>query len=625
MSGSESNTRVHVPVLLALTGLLYFTNLGGYALWPPDEPRFAEVTREMMMTGDYLVPRVNGEPYNEKPPLLFWSQAVVSLFFGGITETSARIPVALAGMMVVLLTYWVGRRMLGAETAFISALILATTQRFWWQARFAQIDMVLTLCLCVVFVLLWRWHEERKRSYLIGMYLAITAGLLAKGPPAILYPAFVIVTFYWGRKTDRKQLHWMIGFGAAILMALVWLIPARQAASVGEVVTASEGISQNLLKQTVGRFFSGVSHANPPWYYVVNLPLDLFPWSIFLPWTVVWFRRERPQHDAMRYLLAWIVPAFVFFTLCTEKRALYLLPMYPAIALLLGQSVVALGVREPGRWRSGTVLVWTGLLLLVGMAPWILLVTPYAEYWDNGLIALSAVGILGAAYGMALRKGEGVWPLVRSVALPGAAFLLAASTFVFPLVDQFKSAKEFCEPVRDSARSGADFELLMIEFSREEYVYYAEHFHEALPVGSWTDVPDGESDAGKWESFESNQIRLMRRSTEDVPVEGAGTWGEEEVRLLIDALDGMFEEMAEKREEIEGLREGIREVLKGRLLEMEKPMFVMVQDRDWRWIAPLLPELVEGYTVLRDEGVGSRHVLLLGNNAAVQLAEQTRG
>jgi 4-amino-4-deoxy-L-arabinose transferase-like glycosyltransferase len=118
--------RLHLPLLALLAAVLFSVNLGGYDLWPADEPRYAQVAREMLDSGNWLSPTVNGESYLEKPPLLFWSQALVSLPFGDINECTARVPSALSGIVVLVLTYLLARGLFGAQTAFYAALFLLT-------------------------------------------------------------------------------------------------------------------------------------------------------------------------------------------------------------------------------------------------------------------------------------------------------------------------------------------------------------------------------------------------------------------------------------------------------------------------------------------------------------------
>ena len=183
-----------LPALLLLATLVFGINAGGYDLWPPDEPRYAEVAREMGETG-YLVPRINGEVYTEKPPLLFWSMAAFNALFGEANAWTARLPSILAGVYTVVILFLLGRRMFNPQVAFWAAIVLITCFRFWYMARRGQIDVLLTATMITALYAFWRWDDERKTAWLALAYTAIGAGMLAKGPPALVFPLLFLFTF----------------------------------------------------------------------------------------------------------------------------------------------------------------------------------------------------------------------------------------------------------------------------------------------------------------------------------------------------------------------------------------------------------------------------------------------
>ena len=229
---------LHLVLLAGLAALMFFTNLGGYDLWPPDEPRYAEVAREMRDSGDYLTPRVNNEPYREKPPLLFWCMAAASAPFDDVTEWPARIPSATAGVAAMLLTYLLARRLFNQRTAFWAALIFITLQRTWWQARFGQIDMLLCAFLLLSLYAFWRWHDERRHRWLVLFYAACTAAIYAKGPGVLVFPTLLVIVFYWSQiwemirtRTLRNRegfgkTHLILGMCIVCVLFACWVVPA---------------------------------------------------------------------------------------------------------------------------------------------------------------------------------------------------------------------------------------------------------------------------------------------------------------------------------------------------------------------------------------------------------------
>ncbi len=612
---------LHIPFLIALSLLLFALNIGGYDLWPPDEPRFAEVAREMRQSGDYLVPRVNGEPYKEKPPLLFWAMAAASLPFDDVTPIPARLPSVLAGVMTVLITYLLARKLYDDKVAFWAAVIMATSQRFWWQARFGQIDMLLTACLSLALLAFWLWHENRNAKWLVVFYASIAAAVYAKGPPGIVFPACLVFTFYWKDKASRRKLHFFVGLAAVALLIAIWLIPARMAASSQMEAAAGGAIGANLYRQIIGRIFLGVSHAHGPFYFMYNLPIDLMPWALFLPWTLPWVWKRRKQGPEMRLLLSWTVPAFIFFSICSGKRALYLLPLFPALSILLSASILDLMDSDRRKWRRNTALAWLGMLLVFTAAPFAIFFSEYSQIWNNNLVILSAVCLLAAiqtAY--AIFKTE-LRDLHTLFAKHIVVILVCAVLIIFPMVNAFKSAKDFCEPVRTAARAGNEFDLYSVLFSREEFVYYSEHFHE--PIMDEAFSLDVETTPEELDDMQDDMRRVIQKMTGAVEIGSIQSPSEQELAELAEAFQN-----AESTEEFQpALMEQYKQILteeSGKFVSnfaSESPAFLIVQERDWRWFAAINPEATH-FKILKNRTVGSRHVLLIANEAGFELTKK---
>lgn len=613
------NTRYHLPILIALSMLLFLVNLGGYDLWPPDEPRFAQVAREMLDSGDYLVPRMNGQPYTEKPPMLFWMAAAFSLPVGDVTEFTARLPLALGGIATVILTYLLAKRLFDPRVAFWSALILITNQRIWWQARFGQIDMLLTAFVTGGILCLWLWHRSRQQRWLVGLYLAMAAALLTKGPPGLVFPIFLAVAFYWGRKEDRRQLHLISGTAVALLVAAAWMIPARMAITVESGVTAGDGIASNLFRQTIGRFFLGISHAQWPWFYATHIPVDLVPWALFLPWTLYWMWTRRKESEEMRFLLAWIVPAFIFFSICIGKRSVYLLPLYPPMAILIARSVLALMEGAQIKWRRSIGGIWGVILLALALAPLALPFTKYDESWHVSLIAVTLfAGACGvqALYSAFQSDGRN---LMRDMTIHFSVVALLCSLLVFPAIDPYKSARSYCAPLRALSDSDTQFNLYSLGFSKEEYVYYANHFHEPilcelLNIEEMKDLPDYEQ-----ARTQSKLKRAIQKAVREVPITSFEQVTDAEVEGLRAAVESALDPDEPQREYLASYEKAVRVHLDRLFSSMEgpRPAFIMVLEEDWRWVLALEPD-GRALEVLNRTNVGSREVLLLANTAAAE-------
>ncbi len=618
------NARYHLPILIALSMLLFLVNLGGYDLWPPDEPRFAQVAREMLQSGDYLVPRMNGQPYTEKPPMLFWMAAAFSLPVGDVTEFTARLPLALGGIATVILTYLLAKSLFDPRIAFWSSLILITNQRIWWQARFGQIDMLLTAFVTGAILCLWLWHRTRRQRWIVGLYLAMAAALLTKGPPGIVFPLFLAVAFYWRQKDSLWKLHLISGTVVSLIIASAWMIPARMAITVENGVSTGDGIAANLFRQTIGRFFLGISHAQWPWFYVTHLPLDLVPWALFLPWTLYWVWKRRNESEQMRFLLCWIVPAFIFFSICIGKRSVYLLPLYPPMAILIAQSVLDLMESAHTVWRRRVAGIWGALLLVTALAPLALPFTKYAESWHSSLIVVSvAVGACGLQAFYTAFRTDGR-SLMRDMAVHFSIVGLLCAIFLFPAVDPYKSARSYCAPLRTLSDSDTQFNLYSLGFSKEEYVYYANHFHEPilcelLNIEEMKDLPDYEQ-----ARTQTKLKRAIQKAVRDVPIASFKQVSDLEVDGLRVAVENALDPGDPQREYLASYEKAVRVHLDRLFSSMAgpRPAFVMVLEEDWRWILALMPE---GRTLesLTHNNVGSREVLLLANASAADIARET--
>lgn len=610
----DKRERVALSLVLLAVALLFLLNLGSYDLWPPDEPRFAEIAREMRLSGDPVVLHVNGEFYKEKPPLLFWSIAAASAPAGDVTALTARIPSALAALAAVALTILLAWRLFDARTALWSGLVLATLALFWWEARSVRTDMLLTACTTASLYAFWRHHESQRFRWLAAFYLAIAAALLTKGPPGLVFPLLLAVVFYWGRRPERRRLHLAIGIVVAALPVLAWFILASTRGAGNAPAPEEAAAGANLFRQTVGRFFLGVSKAQWPWYYLEVLPLDLFPWALFLPWTLVWTWRHRHDGPAMRLLLSWIVPAFLFFSISIGKRAVYLLPLYPAFAILFARSILDLMESDRGRWRRVTAGVWGVLLLIAAAAPFAVLFTEYRDAWDGGLLILSAAAAL---FGLdALRRAflTGDRHLHKAVFFHFAVLAALGTTIALPAVNPYKSARSITEPLRHMSESGIKYRAYSVGFSREEYVFYARHFHEPILTDLLPLDLAGQPDPMEVAKLQKDVKKEMVEAVEEVPVADFERVTDAEIAALRAAVDEAVVKAEVDPEFGDAFERALTQTVTQFAQEFESggPAFFFVQEEDWRWLLALYPHLRD-YPVIKHEPVGSRQVLLIAN------------
>lgn len=614
----------HLVFLAVLAVVLLTANLGGYDLWPPDEPRYAQVAWEMLSSGDYLLPRVNNQPYTEKPPLLFWMIAAASLPGGDVTAWTARIPSVIAGLIVLLFTYLLAKHLFNRHTAFWSVLILLTMQRFWWNARCGQIDMLLTACVIIGLYAFMRWETDKRYFWLILFYLTATAGLYAKGPGTLVFPVLFVLAWSWPQQERRR--YWIqLGLGGAMALILyaLWAAPAHMAAAHEAQTAAADTFASNMFRQTIGRFLLGVSHANWPWYYLTTLPVDWLPWTLFLPWTLLWTWRHRRENAAIRFLLCSTLPAFIFFTIAIGKRNVYLLPLFPSFAMLFALSIQELMNSDPVKWRKGIGIALLIVLLIIAAAPAALFLTPYKNLWTPSLFVISGAALLPA------------YLLLRSLAssrttnlhqLTAAMFVLLSLSGVwlaFPLINVYKSARDFCAPVRQLAEQQEDFDLYTIGFAREEYLFYSRHFFKEL----YTEVIPLEHGHNMnpmaLARFQNDLSHAIGKATAKVDIKDIKSISPEEWALLQQAIRNAVLKEEYAPELIADFKEALAKAGRDffKAFESSRPAYLYVQEYDWRWIYALHPDIQDA-KVLHEELVGRRHVLLIANPAGEALLDK---
>lgn len=616
----ERRERLTLGLVLASAAALFLLNLHGYDLWAPDEPRFAEIARELRLSGDPIVLRVNGEFYKEKPPLLFWLIATASVPVTAMSpfveawSLAARLPSALAALITVGLTMLLARRLFDGRTAAWAGAVLATMGLFWWEARSVRTDMPLTACTTAALYAFWRHHESKDFRWLPAFYAAIAAALFTKGPPGLVFPLLLAIAFYWGHRGKRRRLHLVVGLLIAAAPVLAWFILAsiRGAGQAPQPEEAAAGV--NLFRQTIGRFFLGVSKAQWPWYYLEVLPLDLFPWTIFLPWTLVWTWRHRHDGPPMRLLLSWIVPAFVFFSVSIGKRAVYLVPLYPAFAILFARSILDLMESDRVRWRRVTATVWGVILLLFAAAPFAILFTEYRDSCRNEFLVVTAVAAL---FGLDALRRAGFTEARDShkvVWFQFGGLLLLAALILLPAVNPHKSARYITTPLRNLSAKGAQYRLYSVGFSREEYVFYSQHFHEPvltdlLPV----DLPNP-PDLARMARLQKDLKKEMIDAVGEVPVASFQDVTDEEIAALRNAVERAVAEAEVDPEFAAAFERALTRAISDFIgeFESEGPAYFFVEEQDWRWLLALYPDFRD-YRVLRHQPVGSRRVLLISN------------
>lgn len=420
--------------LTALCGILFFPSLGRIPFFNKGEPREALVVQEIFHHGDWLFPLKRGEEIPSKPPLFHWFGTVSSIAWGDVTEATVRFPSALFATLGVWVVYLLGRRLFSAEEAVWAGVILATSVGYQSEAISARVDMTLSFFVTLSLVIFYLLYREVLRGELwrYAWYLLLGISVLAKGPVGLLLPGMIIFVFLALRRKWGFMSRLCFHKGAIVALAIPLGWYGLALAQGGEDFFARQVLHENL-----ARFFvygeGGTGHQKPFFYYFPYLMVGGLPWTLFLPFAIFdAFKRRIFSRDHLLFLSLWAGIIFLFFSLSAGKRAPYLLPLYPALSLLIALWL-ARGEGEMG-WGAGfrtvgSVSVFIGLgLLLVAWA----MAEPLRL--ERGLSLLQAVlkpkdqGHLGVVR-EALSKAGPIFFL--SVLLSAGLWFLAAAQLFF--------------------------------------------------------------------------------------------------------------------------------------------------------------------------------------------------
>ena len=384
--------------VLAFTVL--FWRLGATSFWDPDEAHYAETTREMLATGDWLTPRYNDQPFFDKPVFFHWLQALPMAALGP-TETAARLVPALACLALIGVTWWVGAVLVSVETGFIAALLLTTNAAVFALARYAILDSVFAALLfggaaSVTVAAL----ANRPRLQYAG-YVLIALATLTKGPVAIVLcglPFLVAIALSVDARRKLLGLRWVLGLAIVLAIATPWYV--YMLAVHGRAFVDGYFLNENVL------LFSRPLYGGQPgwWFYLQIVLLALLPWTGLLLGRlyddVRTLRTKRMQLDAFELLLwLWVASIVGFFSLSQFKLDHYVFPAAPALCLLIARGWTEMRAREHHRLAIGVRVGWHTVgpcLAIAGIAIGVLTLYRLAVP-DAALVmpaSLTAVGLV---------------------------------------------------------------------------------------------------------------------------------------------------------------------------------------------------------------------------------------
>ncbi|HET8564454.1 MAG TPA: glycosyltransferase family 39 protein, partial [Candidatus Binatia bacterium] len=367
------STHVKLIIFFLACVFILFHNLGGPALFEPDEGRNAEKGREILLTRDWVTPHENFLPVLDKPVFSYWLIAISYKLFG-ISEWSARLPSALAGLGSLILVYVFAKTFMGSWEALWSVLILVSSPEFVALCRIVIFDMPLnffiTFSLCCFYWGMNADSQGKKRIFYLLMYAAMGCATLVKGPVGLVIPGMVI-SFYalLAKKWSLyREMDLLLGTIVFLLIAAPWYV---------WVEIRNPGYLRYFFwEEHFIRFLTPHFHRSKPWYYFFAvLAIGFIPWTFLLP-NVIIARWKGPVGEVNLFLIVWAVLPFLFFSFSNSKLPHYVLPIYPPLGILLGERL-AVNFEKSSGGRS-KVLWLPALNLLFVFFIWVVSV-----YWPD--------------------------------------------------------------------------------------------------------------------------------------------------------------------------------------------------------------------------------------------------
>ncbi len=461
MSDSNTSRRAVLAAALSLFAVVWFGNIEVRKLIKPDEGRYAEIPREMVASGDWLTPRLNGIKYFEKPPLQFWATATAYSAFG-LHHWTARLWSALTGLLGIFVVWLTGRRLHGEPAGSLSAFVAASSALYVAIAHLNTLDMGLTFFMgssLFAFLLAQRQGipvKERK-LWMALSWAATAAAILSKGLVALILPGMTILIY------SLVQRDWRVWLRLDPLLGVLLLAAIAAPWFVWVSIVNPEFPGFFFIHEHFARYLTTVHRRVEPWWYFIPILLaGLLPWTVTAAAAVRHSWRAGAHatgFDPGRFLVIWVATVFVFFSLSGSKLPSYILPMLPAAALLVGRYLTQARPRAVAWQLAPMALI--GLVLAV--------ITPFLhiarksevpqELYHHYAIWLQVAGAMGGAGAIAaivlvLRNR-----LVAAVAAAAAGGLLCTQLAVtgHDSLNYVTSAYHLAQNIKPVLRPGVPF------------------------------------------------------------------------------------------------------------------------------------------------------------------------
>jgi len=478
-------------ILMVVCSFLFLAGVQSVGLLGADEPRYAQVAREMLQRHDWVTPTLWGKPWLEKPPLYYWMTAL-AYKAAGVHDWAARMPsVVLTTLMVFFIYFWARRFYKGMQLD--AALITAASAMVIGFSRGASMDMPLTATFTIALLSWWAWYKERNRLWLLGFYFFLALGMLAKGPVAVFLAAVVLLFFVLLRREWKLLLQtlWPAGILLFLVVVLPWYVAVQKA--------NPEFFRVFILEHNLARYATDLyRHSEPFWYFIAVALVGLVPWVAFVIVALVdairgWrFSAEQPasQEDLSLLLTLWFLFPIVFFSFSRSKLPGYILPTIPPAAILLADFVRR---REdegdkPSLWLILVhAAISAALLIAVFLVPFKVL---HLRWPSQVLIVAVLLAVCTFAFFVATLLSHGYRMLRFTTLVPVVIAFAMLLRGTAPIIEALQSAR----PVQASLQTTSLGQLPDIAvYDVPRAIQYGLGFYRNHYVGDygWNEIPDG--------------------------------------------------------------------------------------------------------------------------------------
>lgn len=391
--------------------LCFLPGIGSQEVWTLDEARTALVVREMLTTGDWALPRVAGGIHSRKPPLYHWLTALTA--WRGLDATTLRIPAAVAGAGAAAVTQLFGAHLGSPAVGLVAATMLVASPDFFEWSRTGRMETLLVFDIALSLLGLARWLRLGGRSNAILFGVGLGLGVLTKGPSGLLPLAVAVLAVVACRYRPGRLRELALGLGTAVALPLIWLGPAALTATDFDRYALGLGpMVANEVARPPSRLLDGA----------VAIAVGFFPWTLLLPGSLALLVRRRPLSSPfVVVILSWVTIVLAVFLGIISARAVYFLPLYPALALIAAWSWQTADSRER-RWLAAPLGIGIAAVIVAGIANAVH--APAFRVHGTSLSVPSGVGLMVSAVmlvvgllALGLRRRHW-WP-ARAIVLAG--------------------------------------------------------------------------------------------------------------------------------------------------------------------------------------------------------------